>query len=65
MKSSNILVFGLLLLLTLDPATLEGTEVATALETEGSDKSLDFGTVQDKRSTSSPLNIVKITYAFV
>ena len=38
----HLLVLGLLLLLALDPTALEEAEVATTLETEGSDQSLDF-----------------------
>ena len=41
-----VLVVGLLLLLAVDPTTLEGTEVAAALKTEGGDESLDLGTAK-------------------
>lgn len=37
------IVFCLLLLLAVDPATVKRTEVTAALETDGSDQSLDFG----------------------
>ena len=36
-------VLGLLLLLVVEPATLEGTQVTATLETDGGDQSLDFG----------------------
>lgn len=39
----DVLVFCFLLLLAIEPADIEGTEVTAALETDGSDKSLDFG----------------------
>ena len=54
----HVLVLGLLLLLALDPTTLERTEVAATLETEGSDQSLDFGS--DERE--SPINYETCVY---
>ena len=45
-------VLGLLLLLALDPAALEGTQVTTTLETERGNQTLDFGTkIQDNKSS--------------
>ena len=40
----DALVFGLLLLLALDAVTLDGVDLAAALETEGGDETLDLGT---------------------
>jgi len=40
----HVLVFGLLLLLRVQSATLEGIEMTAALKTDGGDKSLDLGT---------------------
>ena len=40
----HVLVLGLLLLLAFDPAALERAQVTAALETEGGDQTLDFGT---------------------
>lgn len=42
----HLLVFCLLLLLAVNPATVERTEVTGALQTDGSDQSLDFGSGQ-------------------
>ena len=39
------IVLGLLLLLALDPAALEGAEVTAALETDRRDQTLDFGPI--------------------
>ena len=50
----HVLVLGLLLLLALDPAALEGAEVTAALETEGGDQTLDFGTGQTSISMKCP-----------
>jgi hypothetical protein len=43
--SDNVLVFRLLLLLVLHAAALDCAKVATALETNGGDKALDFGSL--------------------
>ena len=45
-EENDSLVFRLLLPLVLDPASLECVEVTAALETNGSDQSLNFGSVR-------------------
>ena len=44
----GVLVFYFLLLLTVEPATVKDAEVMAALQADGGDKSLDFGSDESR-----------------